>query len=102
MWRAGAAKGLVPAFEITRSSGNDLSYLVSYSGLVLGQSRSAVVAEVEIESVEGGVAIGVDPGLTMLSDQAGLMSATVGNGKLEVRGTVINRVPQRLRRPETK
>jgi hypothetical protein len=98
--RAGAAKDLVTPFEITRSSGNDLSYLVSYGGLVLGQSRSAVVAELEIESVEGGVAIGVDPGLTMLGDKAGLMSATVGNGKLEVRGTVINRAPQQPRRPE--
>ncbi len=97
--RAGVAKDLATQFEITRRSGNDLSYLVSYGGMVLGQSRSAVVAEIEIDSVDGAVAISVDPRVTMLGDQAGLMSATVGNGKLEVSGTMVRSVPPRRYRP---
>jgi len=98
--RAGAARDLSTPFEITRGSGNDLSYLISYGGLVLGESRSAVVAEIEVDSVDGPVTINVDPRLTMLSDQAGLMSATVENGKLEVSGTVIRSVAPRPNTPE--
>jgi hypothetical protein len=100
--KAGAAKDLAAPFEITRRSGNDVSYLISYGGLVLGESHAAVVAEIEIDSLGGDVAINVDPRLTMLSDQAGLMSATVGNGKLEVSGTAISGVPPRQHRPENK
>jgi hypothetical protein len=98
--KAGAAKDLAVPFEITRRSGNDVSYLISYGGLVLGESHSAVVAEIEIDSPGGDVAISVDPRLTMLGDQAGLMSATVGNGKLEVSGTAISSVPRRPHTPE--
>ena len=87
--KAGAAKNLGAPFEITRRAGNDVSYLISYGGLALGASHSAVVAEVEIDSVDGAVGISVDPRLTMLSDQAGLMSATVENGNLDVSGTAI-------------
>jgi len=92
--RAGVAKDVV--FETTRRSGNDVSYLVAYDprGLALGASRSAVVAEIEIESVEGHVAIAIDPQLTMLSDQAGTMKATVANQKLEVSGTTIDFLPR--------
>ncbi len=98
--KAGAAKDLATPFEITRRAGNDVSYLISYGGLALGQSHSAVVAEVEIDSVDGAVAISVEPGLTMLSDQAGLTSATVENGKLEVNGTAIRSVEPRPHTPD--
>jgi hypothetical protein len=91
--KAGAAKDLGAAFEISRQSGNDLSYVVSYDprsgGLNLGASHSAIVAEIAIDVTDGGVRIGVDPSLTMLSDQGGMTTATVANGKLEVSGTTI-------------
>ena len=89
--RAGVAKNIDAVFEFSRRSGNDLSYLVSYDprGLALGVSRSAIVAEIEIESVDANVSISIDPLLTMLADQAGTMKATVANGKLEVKGTTI-------------
>jgi hypothetical protein len=86
--KAGAAKDLNVAFEVDRRAGNDLSYLVSYGNLALGATRSAVVAEIEIEAA-GNVALSIDPQLTMLSDQAGTMSAIVSNGNLEVSGTTI-------------
>jgi hypothetical protein len=98
--RAGVTKDLSTPFEVTRRSGNDLSYLVSYGGMVLGQSRSAVIAEIEIDSVDGAVAISVDPRVTMLGDQAGLLSATVENGKLEVSGTMVRSIPPRPYPPE--
>jgi hypothetical protein len=85
--KAGAAKDLNVAFETNRFAGNDLSYLVSYGNLFLGNSRSAVVAEIEIEA--SNVALRIDPKLTMISNQAGSMSATVANGRLQVRGTTI-------------
>ncbi|HEX7679307.1 MAG TPA: IPT/TIG domain-containing protein, partial [Thermoanaerobaculia bacterium] len=100
--KAGAAKDLAAPFEITRRSGNDVSYLISYGGLALGESHSAVVAEIGIDSVGGAVAISVDPQLTMLSDQAGLTSATVENGKLEVNGTAIRNVEPRPHIPDNK
>ncbi|HXH92658.1 MAG TPA: IPT/TIG domain-containing protein, partial [Thermoanaerobaculia bacterium] len=87
--RAGAAKDVPAVFETTRRSGNDVSYLVAYDprGLAIGGARSAVIAEIEIDSAEDGVAITVDPILTMLSDLAGTMKATVGNQNLQVSGT---------------
>jgi hypothetical protein len=96
--RAGAAKDVPVVFETSRRSGNDLSYLVAYDprGLALGDSRSAVVAEIEIASVEGHVAITIDPQLTMLSNHAGTMKATVANQKLEVSGTTIDGLPPRV------
>jgi len=63
--RAGAAKDLAVAFETGQLDGNDLSYLVSYGNLVLGPSRSAVVAEIDIEA--GNVTLAIDPQLTMLA-----------------------------------
>jgi len=86
--KAGAAKDLNVAFETNNRTGNDLSYLISYGNLVLGASRSAVVAEIEIEAGNN-AALRIDPQLTMLSDQSGSMSATVANGKLQVNGTTI-------------
>jgi hypothetical protein len=87
--KAGAAKDLALPFEIDRRTGNDLSYIVSYGALSLGETHSAIVAEVEVDASAGRVAISVDPKLTMLSNQAGTSTATVANGKLEVTGTTI-------------
>jgi hypothetical protein len=91
--KAGAAKDLGAAFEISRQNGNDLSYVVAYDphsgGLNLGSSHAAIVAEIEIDVLDGGVGISIDPSLTMLSDQGGMTTATVANGKLEVSGTTI-------------
>jgi hypothetical protein len=85
------AKDIPSVFETSRRSGNDLSYLVSYDprGLALGASRSAVVAEIEIESAASSISLSIDPLLTMLADQTGTMSATVANGTLQVSGTTI-------------
>ena len=83
--KAGAAEDLAVAFETNRFAGDDLSYLVSYGNLVLGTSASAVVAEIEIEA--GSAQLSIDPQLTMLSNQAGTMTASVSNGKLKVTGT---------------
>jgi hypothetical protein len=85
--KAGAAKDLAVAFETDRFAGNDLSYLVSYGNLVLGTSASAVVAEIEVESRNA--TLSIDPQLTMLSNQAGTMTASVSNGRLKVTGTKI-------------
>ena len=85
--RAGAAKDLAVAFETDRLVGNDLSYLVSYGNLFLGASASAVVAEIEVETANAQLTI--DPELTMLSNQAGTMTASVANGKLKVTGAKI-------------
>jgi hypothetical protein len=89
--KAGVAKDVPAVFEVSRRSGDDLSYLVSYDprGLALGVSRSAIVAEIEIESADANASLSIDPLLTMLSDQTGTMTATVANGKLEVSGTTI-------------
>jgi hypothetical protein len=87
--RAGVAKDVV--FETSRRSGNDVSYLVAYdpAGLALGATRSAVVAEIDIESADGGIAISIDPQLTMLGDLAGTKKATAANQRLELSGTTI-------------
>jgi|GEM_PF-416546 len=99
--RAGVAKDLNTVFEFSRRTGDDLSHLVSYDprGLVLGASRSAVVAEIEIDSVEAAISISIDPRLTMLGDRTGAMKATAGNGKLELSGTTIG--PARPPRPRS-
>jgi hypothetical protein len=103
--RAGVAKDLNAVFEFSRRTGNDLSYLVSYDprGLPLGVSRTAVVGEIEIDSIDAAVSISIDPLLTMLGDQSGRTMATVANGKLAVSGTAIGtlRSPRpRSPRPE--
>jgi hypothetical protein len=99
--RAGAAKDLAVAFETDRFAGNDLSYLVSYGNLFLGASASAVVAEIEVES--SNASLSLDPQLTMLSNQAGTMTASVANGKLKVSGTKIgNGSTPQPRTPEHK
>src|SRR6185295_4000110 len=96
--KAGAAKDLAVAFETDRFAGNDLSYLVSYGNLFLGSSASAVVAEIEVES--SNATLSIDSQLTMLSNQAGTMTASVSNGKLQVAGTKIgNEATPRPRTP---
>ena len=89
--RAGVGKDVNAVFEFSRRTGDDVSYLVSYDprGVALGVSRSAVVAEIEIESIDADVSISMDPLLTMLGDQPGTMTATVANGKLRVSGRTI-------------
>ena len=87
--RAGAAKDVPTVFETSRRSGNDVSYLVAYDprGISFDESRSAVVAEIEIAGAGANMSVSIDPALTMLSNQAGTSKATVANGHLEVRGT---------------
>jgi hypothetical protein len=75
--RIGAA---TPAFEITRRSGDALTYLVA--GVAL---RSSVIAEIE----SGGGNLEIDPELTMLTNLAGTEKAT-----LRISGT-----KERLPRP---
>jgi uncharacterized delta-60 repeat protein len=87
--RAGVAKDLNIAFETDHRAGNDLSYLVSFGSLALGSTRSAVVAEIELDAGDSAVVLRIDPQLTMLGDQAGMTKATVSNGILEVSGTTI-------------
>jgi hypothetical protein len=101
--RAGGAKDVVPVFEISRSSGPVLSYLVVFDqqrGLVsgTGDDRAIIVAEIEISSGgAAGLTIDVDPILTTLSDQGGTREATAANGKLRVAGAAI---PDRPRAPQ--
>jgi len=100
--RAGVAKNLNSVFEFSRRTGNDLSYLVSYDprGLALDVLRTAAVAEIEIDSIDGSVSITIDPLRTMLGDQAGKTMATVANGRLAVSGvTIENEKPPRPRSP---
>jgi hypothetical protein len=87
--RAGAAKDVPAIFETSRRAGNDVSYVVVYDprGLSLGESHSAVVAQIEIADGAAGLSVTIDPLLTMLSNQAGTIKATVANGHLEVHGT---------------
>jgi hypothetical protein len=87
--RAGAAKDLATVFETSRRSGNDVSYLVAYDprGLSFDESHSAIVAEIEVAGAGANLSVSIDPVLTMLSNQAGTVKASVANGKLEVRGT---------------
>jgi hypothetical protein len=87
--RAGAAKEIPTIFETSRRSGNDVSYLVAYDprGIPFDESRSAVVAEIEIVGAGANMTVSIDPLLTMLSNQGGTSKATVANGHLEVRGT---------------
>jgi hypothetical protein len=91
--RAGPAANVKPVFETSKGSSDGLTYLVSYDGFDLGRDgHPAVVAEIDIGTgTASGVRIGVEPGLTMLSNQAGTSSATVANGLLRVSGTTIDR-----------
>ncbi|MGH9144420.1 MAG: dockerin type I domain-containing protein [Vicinamibacterales bacterium] len=101
--RAGLATSVEPVFETSKGSSDDLSYLVSYNGFDPGRDgHPAVVAEIDIGTGNAaGVRISIEPALTMLSNQAGTSSATVGNGLLRVSGTTIDHAsPSRPRRNE--
>jgi hypothetical protein len=98
--RAGAARDLEPAFEISRASARELSYVVLFDArnAVSGGGRPFVVAEVSIPAAgAAGMGIELDPSVTMLSDAAGARAATVGNGRLRLTGTAI---PDRARTPK--
>jgi hypothetical protein len=92
--RAGATSGLAVSFENTPRTDGALSYLVSFDprrgGLSMndsGTGRTALVAEIELAPVgREGFALELDPALTMLSNAAGSVSATVGAGTLQVNG----------------
>lgn len=89
--RAGAAKDVQPAFEITRATTDGAAYLVAFDrGAVLGtlSGTGAVVAEIELARGAGAVRIDVDPRLTLLSS-GGVHSATVAAGTLQVRGATV-------------
>jgi beta-lactamase superfamily II metal-dependent hydrolase/DNA/RNA endonuclease YhcR with UshA esterase domain len=87
--RAGVARNLQPSFEISRSAGNALSYLVSFDERS-SRLSSGVVAEIELEAGAGAdVAIDIDPAVTLLSNSAGTRKATVAAGTLHVSGTTI-------------
>jgi hypothetical protein len=92
--RAGAAKDVDTAFEVSPASEQAVVYLVSFGqskgGLALGGEaiRSAVVAEIELSAAEaGGFSLEIDPAVTMLSNSSGTRSATVAGGTLRVSGT---------------
>jgi beta-lactamase superfamily II metal-dependent hydrolase len=88
--RAGAARDLRPAFEISRRSPNALSYLLSIGGQG-SRLASGVVAEIEVEVAgSANMAIDLDPALTLLSNAAGTRKATVAAGTLRVSGTTID------------
>jgi hypothetical protein len=92
--RSGATSALQPVFEISRRSGNALTYLVSFDGrtrIELGDGRSSIVAELELAPTMVG-AIAFDPALTLLSNASGTRSATVANGKLQLHGTTLHGV----------
>jgi IPT/TIG domain/Carboxypeptidase regulatory-like domain/PKD-like domain len=88
---AGAATNATTSFEISRPAAMELSYLVAFDqksgGLALGSdgSRTAVVAEVSVAASES-LSIDFDPALTLLSDAAGIHTANVARGTLQISG----------------
>ena len=46
-----------------------------------------VIAEIEVDSASAAFVANIDPSVTMLSDFAGMHTATVANGKLQISGT---------------
>jgi len=95
--RAGA---LEPIFEVSRATSDAIVYLVSFgerAPFVLGNSRSAVIAEVEI-SDPAAVRFTIDPALTMLVDGSGTRKATVAGGTLRVHGSAVERNPSAPKR----
>jgi hypothetical protein len=73
-----------PAFEITRASAHELSYLVSFDGNgLLGPAQVATIAEIEL-TVDAIASLSLDPALTMLSDAGGMHKATAAAGTLHL------------------
>ncbi|HEX7807552.1 MAG TPA: hypothetical protein VF608_02465, partial [Thermoanaerobaculia bacterium] len=82
---------LAPVFEVSRGAEDSMSYLVAFGEpLTLDASRSVVVAEIEF-SAAGPVRLEFDPAVTTLVDGSNSRAATVGNGELRTRGTVVGR-----------
>jgi hypothetical protein len=80
------------AFEISRRTSDGLAYLAVGNGV----ARNGVIAEIEVDARAGaGVAIEIDPALTMIANANGTRTATVAAGTLQVSGTVIE--PRRNR-----
>jgi hypothetical protein len=95
--RAGSARNVQPAFEITRATKDGAAYLVAFDrGGVLGSST--VVAEIEIQRGGETLRIDIDPKLTLLSS-GGVHQATVAAGTLQVRGVTVGATD---RRPSTR
>jgi hypothetical protein len=95
--RAGSARNVQPAFEITRATKDGAAYLVAFDrGGVLGSS--AVVAEIEVQRGGEALRIDIDPKLTLLSS-GGVHQATVAAGTLQVRGVTVGATD---RRPSTR
>jgi hypothetical protein len=98
--RAGVAKDVQPAFEVTRGAADGGGYLVMFrEGRVLG--GPAVVAEIELARGDGAVRVDVDPAMTLLSS-GGTQQATVDAGTLEVRGVTVSRAVERRQLPREK
>jgi hypothetical protein len=99
--RTGAGRSSDPLFEISRDGNGTLSYLLvtnGSTGAMVGE-----VAEIEIPSFTGAtLRIAVDPALTLLGDQSGTRTATVGAGTLRVNAVSIkNDGDHKTRNPET-
>jgi hypothetical protein len=92
--RAGAASRLQPAFEVSRASARELSYLAAFADLPAG-----VVAEIELPSLSAPVRIEIEPSVTMLANAAGTEKATVANGALTIGQPVV--ASPREKRSET-
>jgi hypothetical protein len=94
--RAGAASNLQPLFEISRQTGDTLSWLISFdprAPLALGRDGSAVIADIELSRLAGSdLTINFDPKLTMLSSTGGMLTATEGNGMLQLHGITLDRI----------
>jgi predicted extracellular nuclease len=85
--RAGAAHAIEPAFEISRRAPRELSYLLSFDDRTPGLA-SGVIAEIELDAPTAeGIAIDLDPAVTLLSSADGTRSATVAGGTLHLSGT---------------
>jgi hypothetical protein len=87
------APGLDPIFEVSRPTDDAIAYLAVFNEstpLVLDNSRSAVIGEIEFTAGEA-VRLEIDPTVTMLADGDGMRTATVGNHALRLTGTRVGR-----------
>jgi len=89
------ADGMQQLFEISRSTADTLSYLITFDG----DARDGVVAEIELDAnSDANVNVDVDPTVTLLSDRAGMRTAKVSAGTLQVTGTKIEAPEPRARK----
>lgn len=86
--RAAALAALTASFETTRESGNVVSYVASFGP---GARLDGVVAEIELDAPgAANLRLTLDPAVTMLTNAAGTLTASSGNGKLALYGTIIS------------